>query len=194
MISSLHGVLESTGPDWIVVDVHGVVFQVFVPSTTLNSLGPRGTEIHLTTHLHLREDNVTLYGFATAGDRDLFQLLMSVSGIGPKLALSILSSASSEQLTLAISTQNPALLTTVPGVGNKIANRLVLELKDKINTMVLAGPISKGGIDNTDVIAALTALGYSVIEASRASATLPPNKKLNLEEKVKIALGYFRRQ
>lgn len=194
MIASLRGVLESIGSDWAVINVHGIGFQVFMPASTLSSLGPRGTEVYLNTHLHLREDNVTLFGFATAADKELFQLLMSVSGIGPKLGLSILSSISTEQLSMAISTQNAALLTIVPGIGNKIANRMILELKDKIGSVLLAGPISKGAQDNTDVISALTALGYSVVEAARAAANLPANKKLNLEDKVKLALQNFQQK
>lgn len=191
MIASLRGVLESIGSDWAIIDVHGIGFQVFMPASTLGSLGARGKEVYLNTHLHLREDNVTLFGFATAADKELFQLLMSVSGIGPKLALSILSSMSTEQLSLAIGTQNADLLTIVPGIGNKIANRMILELKDKIGSVLLAGPISKGAQDNTDVISALTALGYSVVEAARAAANLPSNKKLSLEDKVKLALQNF---
>ncbi len=142
----------------------------------------------------MREDNVPLFGFATAADKELFQLLMSVSGIGPKLALSILSSISTEQLSLAISTQNADLLTIVPGIGNKIANRMILELKDKIGSVFLAGPISRGAQDNTDVVSALIALGYSVLEASRAAANLPANKKLSLEDRVKLALQSFQQK
>ena len=194
MIASLRGILESVGTDWAIIDVHGIGFQVFMPASTLSSLGTRGKEVYLNTHLHLREDNVTLYGFATAADKELFQLLMSVSGIGPKLALSILSSISTQQLSLAIGTQNADLLTIVPGIGSKIANRMILELKDKIGSVLLAGPISKGAQDNTDVISVLTALGYSVVEAARAAANLPNNKKLNLEEKVKLALQYFQQK
>ena len=194
MIASLRGVLESIGNDWAIIDVHGIGFQVFMPASTLGSLGARGKEVHLQIHLHLREDNVTLYGFAGAADKELFLLLLSVSGIGPKLALSILSSISTEQLSMAISAQNPDLLTIVPGIGNKIANRLILELKDKINTVLLAVPISKGAQDNTDVISALTALGYSIVEAARAAANLPANKKLDLESKVKLALQYFQQK
>ena len=194
MIASLRGILESAGSDWAIIDVHGIGFQVFMPAPTLSSLGSRGKEVYLYTHLHLREDNVTLFGFATAADKELFQLLMSVSGIGPKLALSILSSISTEQLSLAITSQNADLLTIVPGIGNKIANRMILELKDKIGSVLLAGPISKGAQDNTDVISALTALGYSVVEAARAAANLPNNKKLNLEDKVKLALRNFQQK
>jgi holliday junction DNA helicase RuvA len=194
MIASLRGILESTGNDWAIIDVHGIGFQVFMPASTLGSLGSRGKEVYLYTHLHLREDNVTLFGFATAADKELFQLLMSVSGIGPKLGLSILSSISTEQLSLAINSQNADLLTIVPGIGNKIANRMILELKDKIGSVLLAGPISRGAQDNTDVISALTALGYSVVEAARAAANIPNNKKLNLEDKVKFALRNFQQK
>ena len=94
MLASLHGKLESLGSDWAIINVQGIGFQVYLPASTLSMLGNRGEEVHLHTHLHLREDSVTLYGFADTKDRELFQLLLSVSGIGPKLALAILSTMS----------------------------------------------------------------------------------------------------
>ena len=191
MIASLHGRLEALGSDWAIIDVQGIGFQVFLPTSTLSALGVRGGEVHLHTYLHLREDNVTLYGFTTVGDRELFQLLLSVSGIGPKIALAVLSTMSVEQVSLAIATANPDILTTVPGIGNKLASRLILELKDKIGAGILATPLTQVAQDNTDVVAALTSLGYSAVEATRAVATLPSAKKLNLEDKVKLALRYF---
>lgn len=194
MIASLRGILEAVGSDWATVNVHGVGFHVFMPASTLSSLGPIGKEVHLNTYLHVREDNITLYGFSSNAEKEVFLLLTSVSGVGPKLALSILSSISTAQLSLAISTQNPDLLTGVPGIGSKIANRLTLELKDKIGSVLLAWPATKAVQDNTDVIAALTALGYSLIEASRAATNLPAKSNLSLEEKVKLALQYFRQK
>ncbi len=191
MIASLHGRLEALGSDWAIVNVQGIGFQVYLPTSTLSALGTRGREVHLHTHLHLREDNVTLYGFATTEDRELFQLLLSVSGIGPKIALAILSTLSVEQVSLAIATGNAAMLTTVSGIGNKLASRLILELKDKIGAGLLATSLTQVAQESTDVVAALTSLGYSAAEATRAVATLPTNKKLNLEEKVKLALQYF---
>ncbi len=130
-------------------------------------------------------------GFISAEERELFQLLLGVSGIGPKTALSVLSAMNVEQVSAAIATGNVDLLTTVPGIGKKIAGRLVLELKDKIGAGIVAAPSSQLAQENTDVLAALTSLGYSVSEASRAVASLPASSDLSLEEKVKLALQYF---
>ena len=191
MIASLHGILESLGSDRAVINVNGIGFQVHMPTSTMSTLGSIGKEIHLHTHLALREDNVTLYGFGSTEELDLFQILIGVSGLGPKLALAALSTMSVEQLTMAIATGNAELLTVIPGVGKKTASRLILELKDKISAGLLATPAAQLAQENTDVLAALISLGYSVNEASRAVATLPPASKLSLEEKIKLALQYF---
>ncbi len=194
MLASLHGKLESLGSDWAIINVQGIGFQVYLPASTLSTLGTRGEEVSLHTHLHLREDSVTLYGFATTRDRELFQLLLGVSGIGPKLAMAVLSTMSVEDASLAISTGNADMLTMVPGIGNKIASRLILELKDKIGASLLVTPLTQVARDSTDVIAALTSLGYSPAEAARAVSTLPAGKKLSVEEKIKLALQYFRQK
>ncbi|HJM36596.1 MAG TPA: Holliday junction branch migration protein RuvA [Dehalococcoidales bacterium] len=191
MLSSLHGKLESLGSDWAIINVHGIGFQVYLPTPTLSTLGARGGEVHLHTHLHLREDSATLYGFSTTDDRELFQLILNVSGIGPKIALTILSTISVEQVNLAIANGNVDILMTVPGIGNKTASRLLLELKDKIGTDLVATPLTRVVQESIDVVATLTSLGYSAAEATRAVATLPNKKKLNLEEKIKLALQYF---
>jgi len=191
MIASLHGRLESLGSDWAIINVGGISFQVYMPTSTLSTLGTIGEEVQLHTHLHLREDNATLYGFASAEELGLFQTLISVSGLGPKLALAMLSVMSVEKLTMAIATGSIDLLTVVPGVGKKLANRLVLELKEKIGAGWITTPAAELAEENADVLAALTSLGYSVTEASRAVATLPPSSDLSLEEKIKLALQYF---
>ena len=191
MIASLHGILESLGSDRAVINVNGIGFQVHMPTSTMSTLDSIGKEVYLHTHLVLREDNVTLYGFSSTEELDLFQILIGVSGLGPKLALSALSAMSVEQLTMAIATGNAELLTVIPGVGKKTASRLILELKDKISAGLLATPAAQLAQENTDVLAALISLGYSVNEASRAVATLPQASKLSLEEKVKLALQYF---
>ena len=191
MLSSLHGKLESLGSDWAIINVHGIGFQVYLPTPTLSTLGARGGEVHLHTHLHLREDSATLYGFSTTDDRELFQLILNVSGIGPKIALTILSTISVEQVNLAIANGNIDILMAVPGIGNKTASRLLLELKDKIGTDLVATPLTQVAQESIDVVATLTSLGYSAAEATHAVATLPNGKKLNLEEKVKLALQYF---
>ena len=191
MISSLHGKVESLGSDWAVVNVNGVGFQVFMPTSTLSAVGAVGKEVHLFTHLHLREDNVALYGFASAEELALFQLLISVNGLGPRLALTMLSGMSAEQLVTAIATGSVDLLTVIPGIGKKVATRIVLELKEKIGAGWISTPVTLLAQENTDVLAALTSLGYSAPEAARAVATLPPASDLSLEEKIKLALQYF---
>jgi len=191
MIASLKGILDSLGSDGAVIDVNGIGFRVYLPTSTLSSLEGIGKEVHLHTYLHLREDSATLYGFASPDELRLFQTLIGVSGLGPKLALAMLSAMSLEQLTMAIATGNRELLTVVPGVGKKVAERLILELKDKIAAGWVTPPAVEFAEANVDVLAALTALGYSASEASRAVASLPADTELSLEEKVKLALQYF---
>ena len=191
MIASLHGRLESLGSDWAVINVGGIGFQVYMPTSTLSTLSTTGEEVKLYTHLHLKEDNATLYGFASSDELGLFQTLISVSGLGPKLALAMLSAMTVEKLTMAIATGSTDLLTMIPGIGKKVANRLILELKDKIGAGWITTPAAQIAQENTEVLAALTSLGYSVSEANRAVATLPPSSDLSLEEKIKQALGYF---
>ena len=190
MIASLKGKLQAIGGDWAIVDVNGVGFKVYMPTSTLSTLGAKGEEVELHTHFYLREDNATLYGFAAPEELGLFQTLISVSRLGPKLALAMLSAMSAEKLAMTIATGNADLLAEVPGVGKKTASRLILELKEKIGAG-WAGPPPEFAEENADVLAALTALGYSVREAAPAIATIPPDPELTLEEKIKLALGFF---
>ena len=191
MIASLHGKVAAMGGDCATINVGGIGFKVYMPTSALSSLGSTGAEVKLHTHLHLREDSVTLYGFISAEELELFQTLISVSGIGPKLALAMLSAMDVEKLTMAIATGNAELLTEVPGIGKKIASRLILELKDKISAGWITTPAVALAAENTEITAALTSLGYSVSEANQAVAALPSASKLSLEEKIKLALQYF---
>lgn len=191
MIASLYGKLESLSSDQAIINVGGIGFQVYMPTTTLSTLGAPGDEVKLYTHLHLREDNVALYGFASADELWLFQTLLSVSGLGPRLALSMLSALSTEQITMAIATASADMLTMIPGIGKKVANRIILELKDKIGATWIATPATQIVQENTEVLTALTSLGYSAAEATKAVATLPATTDLSLEEKIKMALQYF---
>ena len=191
MIASLKGILDSLGSDGAIINVNGMGFQVYMPTSTLSKLGATGKETKVYTHLYLREDEATLYGFASADELRLFQTLIGVSGLGPKLALAMLSSMSAEQLTMAIATGNADLLTVIPGIGKKMASRLILELKEKIGTGWITTAEAQLADENAEALTALTSLGYSVSEASRAVATLPPTSDLSLEEKVKLALQYF---
>ena len=189
MIAGLQGKLQAIASNWAVINVGGISFQVYMPTSTLSTLGAVGEEVELHTHFHLREDNATLYGFATAEELALFQTVTAVSGVGPKLALAMLSAMSAEKLAMAIGSGSTELLAEVPGVGKKVASRLVLELKGKL----VAGGLAPAELaeEDADVLTALTSLGYSVREAARAIVTLPQDQKLNLEEKVKLALQYF---
>ncbi len=191
MIASLNGKLESLGSEWAIINVGGVGFQVYMPTSTLSLLGKIGEEVKLYTHLHLREDNATLYGFASAEELRLFQTLIGVSGLGPKLAIAMLSAMTVERLTMAIATGSTDLLTVISGIGKKMANRLILELKEKIGAAWIITPAAGLAEENADVLTALTSLGYSASDASRAVATLPPSSDLSLEEKIKLALQYF---
>jgi len=191
VIAGLHGTLQTVGSDWAIINVGGIGFQVYMPTSTLSTLGTIGKEVNLHTHLHLREDNATLYGFATAEELGLFQTLIGVSGLGPKLALAMLSAMSVEKLTMAIATSGADLLAEIPGIGKKMSDRLILELKGKLAAGWLGAPVAELAEENTDVLAALTSLGYSVSEATQAVASLPPSSELSLEEKIKLALQYF---
>ena len=191
MISSLHGKVESLGSDGAVINVGGVGFQVFMPTSTLSVVGVIGREVRLYTHLHLREDNAALYGFGSAEEMALFQALIGVTGLGPRLALAMLSAMSVEQLAMAIATGSADLLTAVPGIGKKVASRIVLELKEKIGAGWITTPPPEFAQENADVLAALTSLGYSAVEAAKAVAALPASPEMSLEEKIKLALAYF---
>ncbi len=194
MIAGISGRLESLGSNWAIIDVGGVSFQVFVPTSTLSTLGRIGKEVKLHTHLHVRDDILALYGFGSAEELALFQTLLGVSGIGPKLAMAMLSAMEVAQLTMAIASGNADILTGIPGIGKKTANRIILELKDKISTGWVQATELEAMQENSEVLAALTSLGYSVSEATRAIISLPASKSLTIEEKVKLALQSFGRK
>jgi Holliday junction DNA helicase RuvA len=194
MITSLQGKVESIGGDRAVINVGGIGFMVFMPTTTLSALGKPGDEVKVHTHLHVREDNISLYGFGSAEELWLFETLLGVTGLGPRLSLAILSSLSPEQVTMAIATGSTEMLDMIPGIGKKVANRIVLELKEKIGAgwaITVGVPAAQ---ENTDVLAALTSLGYSAAEAVKAVAALPDDPKLDLEDRIKLALQYFGRK
>jgi holliday junction DNA helicase RuvA len=192
MIAGVNGRLESIGLNWAIINVGGISFQVFLPTSTLSSLGMVGREVKIHTHLHVREDNLTLYGFGSTKELALFETLITVKGIGPKIGLSMLSAMDVEQLTLLIASGNAAMLTSIPGIGKKTADRIVLELKDKISASVSAIQELEAVQGNSEVMGALTSLGYSVSEATRAVSSLPPSSaNQTLEEKIKTALQYF---
>ncbi|ADJ26438.1 Holliday junction DNA helicase RuvA [Dehalogenimonas lykanthroporepellens BL-DC-9] len=188
MISTLKGKAALLGADWVIVEVGGVGYKVFVSTATLSQIQNAG-EIRLYTHLQVREDALTLFGFLTFEELGIFETMLEVSGIGARLALALLSAFKPEDLANIIATGNADMLCTVPGVGKKTASRIVLELKDKVARNWSAAPAGEGGAVDNDVMAALTALGYSGAEAARAVVALPRDGKLTLEEKIRLALA-----
>jgi Holliday junction DNA helicase RuvA len=190
MIAGIKGTIEAIGNNFIIIGVGGVSFQVYLPTSTLSHLGAVGQQAKLHTHLHVREDNLTLYGFGSSRELALFETVTTVKGIGPKLGLALLSAMDVEQVTSAIASGDSARLTGVPGIGKKTAERIVLELKDKIGSQWMVSQNMEAALGNTDVMAALTSLGYSTAEAARALSNLP-NTALPIEEKLKLALKYL---
>jgi Holliday junction DNA helicase RuvA len=191
MIASLEGKLESLSGDGAIINVGGVGFRVYMPTTALSTLGKPGDEVKVYTHLQVREDDLSLYGFDSAEELWLFETLIGVTGLGPKLALAMLSSLSPEQITMAIATGSIDMLDMIPGIGKKVASRIILELKEKIGAGWIVAPVTELAQENTEVLTALTSLGYSAQEATRAVANVPQDTSLSLEEKIKLALQYL---
>ena len=191
MIGKLCGVIDTYGDDFVVIDVHGVGYVVHCSARTLQALPPAGEAATISIETHVREQEMTLYGFASEQDLALFQLLLGVSGIGPKSALSILSNMPVDALRLAISQEQPGVLARLPGIGKKTAEKIVLELKDKMGGVEGVSP-ELAGLSEADaeVIDALTALGYSIIEAQRAVQALPRDVR-DVEERLRLALTGF---
>ena len=186
MIAGIEGTIKSFADEWVIIDVGGISFRLQAPTSTLSVLGAPGDRVHLHTYLQVREDNLTLYGFFSVEEMRLFELLIGVSGVGPKVALALLSALRPEQLTQAIATGNEDLLNSISGVGKKTAARLVLELRGKFEQAEAGIPYP-----HEDVRAALISLGYSAAEATSASAALPISADLTLEDKIKLALKNF---
>jgi Holliday junction DNA helicase RuvA len=194
MVRMVRGRALSTGKDYIVVDVGGEAgglgLRVFVPEPLAVQQTP-GSSLILYTHLHVREDILALYGFATDDELSMFEMLLNVNGVGPKVALATLSMLTPDALRLALSNDEPAIIARVPGVGKRTAQKIVLELKDKVQPSVggLAALAQVTDID-TEVIEALTALGYSVVEAQRAVQKLPKDVT-TIEDRLRLALSQF---
>jgi len=174
MIARLNGTISEKHPNRIIVDVNGVGYDVLVPLSTFYGLGDAGAGVTLRVHTHVREDVIALYGFATALEQDLFERLIGISGIGPKLALAVLSGIDPGELVRAIRSQDVARLTRIPGVGKKTAERIGLELKDRLpQTMGSAGGdvIEDADDVKADLLSALLNLGYNRAVADKAVDT-----------------------
>ncbi|HWA37939.1 MAG TPA: Holliday junction branch migration protein RuvA [Burkholderiales bacterium] len=183
MIGRLSGRLLAKQPPQLLVDVGGVAYEVDVPMSTLYALPAVGEQVTLLTHLSIKEDAHTLYGFATSEERGAFRQLIKISGVGPRTALAVLSGMSVGDLAAAVAAQDAALLTRVPGIGKKTAERLLLELKGKLSEAALPG---SAGEKSSDVVNALLGLGYNEKEAALAVRTLPPG--LPVAEAIRAAL------
>ncbi len=181
MIGQLRGQLLHKKPNALLLDVHGVGYEVFIPLTSFYELPGEGNEVTLKIHTHVREDALTLFGFLTEREKDFFLKLISISGIGPKLAIAILSGAQVEELAQAIASGNLVRLTAIPGVGRKTAERVVLELKNQITPFLLPEQIeaAKAGVAPTaleeDILSALVNLGYHRSAAEKALAVVLRN-------------------
>jgi Holliday junction DNA helicase RuvA len=190
MIASLSGTIQFIGQDNLVVAVGGVGVRVFVPKTVLEDVGGVGRAIHLHTHLIVREQELSLYGFETAEDLQLFVTLLSVNGVGPKVALAILSTLSPELLKNAIMREETAVLQRVPGIGKKTAERMMFQLRDKLDLDGVDTAVSLISDVDADVIDFLTGLGFSIVEAQSALQNMPREAK-TVDERVQFALQYL---
>jgi Holliday junction DNA helicase RuvA len=188
MIARLEGTLISVEEGGLILDVNGVGFFVRVPAGGPWRVGERAI---LQTTLQVRENDLSLYGFAESEQKVLFEALLTVNGVGPKAALSLLGIYSTDALRRAIINNQPEALTRAPGVGKKTAEAIVLHLKDRLGKLAGAGPALLE--DDTDVIATLTALGFSLVEAQRAVQQLPRGESLSVEEKIRRALALLGR-
>ena len=171
MIGRLSGKLIARHPPQVIVDVHGIGYEVDVPMSTFYQLPAVGSDVTLFTHLLVREDAHLLYGFASEQERHVFRQLLKISGVGARTALSVLSGMSVSDLYDAVAAQDSARLVKVPGIGKKTAERLLLELKDKLDVTVVAA--SAAGAHSGDILNALSALGYNDKEAAWAVKQLP---------------------
>ena len=185
MIGKLTGTLTDKHPPEVIIDCHGVGYEVQVPMSTFYNLPAQGEKVSLLTHFVVREDAQILFGFGTALERSVFRQLIKVSGVGPKMALGVLSGMAVDDLVQAVSAQDAARLVKVPGIGKKTAERLLLELKGKLG----AGMGAHAQVTSdaqVDIIQALLALGYNDKEAAAALKALPPD--VGVSDGIKLAL------
>lgn len=185
MITGVNGKVAKVGVDWVDVDLGAVSVRVNVPTSTVPRIGAPGEPVRLFTSLQVREDSLTLYGFASEDSKRSFESLIGINGVGPRLALSVLSMFSSEDLAAAVAAEDVTAFSKVPGVGKKTAGRIVLELKGQLSP---EWEIAAAGAGATGVLEALTALGYSLAEAREAVASLPPDAGDSTEDRVRAAL------
>lgn len=194
MISELRGTLLRRTPAEAVIDVGGVGYHVFIPLSTFRALGEPGGEVHVFTHTHVRDDALDLFGFATHAERGIFRALISVTGIGPKLGLAVLSGLSPEVFHRAVVEEDLALLTSISGIGRKTAQRLIVELKDKLSGLDVSsiggGEPGEGQAETGDAVLALVSLGMKRAAAREAVVRVKreAGQDLAVEEIIRRAL------
>ena len=190
MIASLSGTVQRINKDNLIIAVGGVGVRVFVPKTVLEDVGGVGRTIFLHTHFIVREQELALYGFETEDDLGLFELVLGVNGVGPKVGLAILSTLSPEMLKSAIMQEEPVILQRVPGIGKKTAERIMFQLRDKLDFTAVSTTIPFVSDVDADVIDFLTGLGFSIVEAQSALQKLPREAK-TVDERVQMALQHL---
>jgi Holliday junction DNA helicase RuvA len=190
MIATLRGEITQIEDSALIVEMGGVGLRVFVPAPVRIKLKV-GEAAFLFTHLVVREDALTLYGFESQADRDLFNMLLGVDGVGPKVALSVLSTMTLDAVQRAVFSDEAGLLSRVPGVGKKTAQKIALHLKDKLKPLDALRQVAAMSDADAEVLAALTALGYSVVEAQSAIQSIPKDAPQDVGERLRLALQYF---
>jgi Holliday junction DNA helicase RuvA len=197
MIASVDGVVAAIAADSLVIETGGIGYRVFA-SPAILATAQSGSRLKLFTHHLVREDLQALYGFRTTEELGFFELLLTVNGVGPKVALAIVGSRPTADLQLAILQQDHAVLTAIPGIGKRLAERVIFELKEKVAAAGVAAGAGAlpGGAGEGEVVAALQALGYSLVEARQASAASlsDPSTGPTLEDRVKAALRSLARE
>ncbi|GAB4276242.1 MAG: Holliday junction branch migration protein RuvA [Candidatus Promineifilaceae bacterium] len=190
MIASLSGTILKIEAASLIVGVGGVGIRVFVPKTVLENVGGVGRTIRLHTHMIVREQELSLYGFETEEDLQLFEVLLGVNGVGPKVALAILATLSPELLKSAIMREETAVLQRVPGIGKKTAERIMFQLRDKLDLTQVSTAVPLVTDIDADVIDILTGLGFSIVEAQAALQNIPRDVK-TVDERVQTALQHL---
>lgn len=193
MIALIRGHLIVKAPQFVIVDVHGVGYKVYIPLSAFTRLPSQGEEVTVHTYTHMREDAIQLYGFLTAEERDFFTTLLTISGIGPRMGLNIMSGTSLSNLMEIVDKEDVKRLSMIPGVGKKTAARLILELKEKL--VPVSPPAGEGGIDPkiaADALSALINLGYPRNQAQEAIHLAGKSSRdISIEEVIREALRYL---
>lgn len=190
MIATVSGTISHVETGSLIVEVGGVGLQIFVPNP-VSDMARSGESVFLYTHLIVRQDLLALYGFDSTEGREFFTLLLSVNGIGPRLALSILSTLSPDAIRRAVFSEQAEIFSRVPGVGKKTAQKILLSLQDRITAVEGLAPIAALGDVDSEVLNALTGLGYSVVEAQAALQSIPRDAPQDVETRLRLALQYF---